>query len=73
MPATENMGYWRDNQPDDRRGNCVFSQKNMEDYVYDRPYAWSYDSCYAKRAFVCEKMAVPAGNLFNPFPHNDDF
>lgn len=59
--ASQHEGYWADSQPDDREGNCVYSKRNMVDYVYDRPYVWSFGNCYTVRSFVCERMAAPAG------------
>jgi hypothetical protein len=64
MEATETEGFWSDDQPDDSNGGCVFAHKNSEDYVYDRPYTFSYSNCMILRAFICEKMAAPEGKIF---------
>ena len=53
-------GFWADNQPEGTE-YCVYGMKNMVDYVYDRPYVWSYGNCYIIRSFVCERMAAPVG------------
>lgn len=57
--ATDYMAFWADAEPDDADGTCVFAKKNTVEYVYDRPYVWSYGSCLIKRNFVCERMAAP--------------
>jgi hypothetical protein len=67
MVATETEGFWSADQPDDSNGGCVFAHKNSEDYVYDRPYTFSYSNCMILRAFICEKMAAPEGKIFLSF------
>ncbi|XP_053380898.1 uncharacterized protein LOC123562053 [Mercenaria mercenaria] len=57
--ATDYLAFWSDSEPDDSDGGCVFSRNNSQEYVYDRPYTWSYSNCLVIRSFVCEKMAAP--------------
>lgn len=61
--ATEYYGFWSDLHPDDAKGDCVYVSKNGENYVYDRPYTWSFGNCLTKLSFVCERMAAPEGKL----------
>ncbi|XP_052765018.1 uncharacterized protein LOC128206514 isoform X2 [Mya arenaria] len=61
--ASNHLGFWADNQPNEEMGDCVYMAKNTVNYVYDRPYVFGYGNCYMKKAFICERMASPTDSF----------
>lgn len=61
--VTDNQASWADGQPDFTLGECFYTMKNEENYVYDKPFVQSAGHCSVKRSFVCEKPAVPQNSF----------